>query len=470
MKNKYQLLAGNTVKLGLGTFGSKLLVFLMVRFYTEYLSPADYGTADLITQTANLLIPLVSLGITDAVFRFAMDAAEDSKSVFTLGLTVIAAGCAILVVLACLPRSDAFEDTAWLIAAFIIASNLHTLCAQFIRARGEMSLFAVQGLINTALVIGLNILFLAVFHLGVTGYVLSTALADFLCTLYLIFRARLWRFLVKRPAGGLLVRMLRYCIPLIPTATFWWITSVSDRYMITAWLGSAANGIYAVSAKLPTILTVLSSVFMEAWLFSAVTERQDGETSHLQFYSSVWRTFVAGMVLSASGVIAFSQLAVRILAEEEFFSAWQYVPVLCLAMVFAAFSTFLSSVYVVSKKSTLSLWTALLGAGSNVVLNLLLIPRIGILGAALATLNSYVLVFLVRAVSIRRLLPFSLAIPVVVLDAFLLTGQALMLTLQLPGWIPAQVFCLALLLILNGKPLLLAAGKLFGERRKGVNL
>ena len=78
MKNKYQTLAGNTVKLGLGTFGSKVLVFLMVRFYTEYLSPADYGTADLITQTANLLIPLVSLGITDAVFRFAMDAAEDA--------------------------------------------------------------------------------------------------------------------------------------------------------------------------------------------------------------------------------------------------------------------------------------------------------------------------------------------------------------------------------------------------------
>ena len=93
-------------------------------------------------------------------------------------------------------------------------------------------------------------------------------------------------------------------------------------------------------------------------------------------------------------------------------------------MVFAAFSTFLSSVYVVSKKSTLSFWTALLGAGSNVVMNLLLIPRIGVLGAALATLASYVLVFLIRAVSIRRLLPFSLSVPTVALDAALLAVQA----------------------------------------------
>ena len=468
MHSKYQRLAGNTVKLGLGTFGSKLLVFLMVRFYTEYLSPADYGTADLITQTANLLIPLLSLGITDAVFRFAMEETEDAAGVFTAGLFVLLAGSALTGVLA-LFAAAALDGSAWLIAVFVIASNFHTLASQFVRAKGDMTLFAVQGLLNTALVIWLNSLFLAVCRLGVTGYVLSTALADLLTTVSLTLRARLWLF-CRRPGPGTLSRMLRYCVPLIPTATFWWITSVSDRYMITAWLGSAANGIYAVSAKLPTILTVLSSVFMEAWLFSAVTEKQEGSAAHLQFYSSVWKTFVAGMVLSASGVIAFSRLAVRLLAEEEFFNAWQFVPVLCLAMVFASFSTFLSSVYVVSKKSTLSFWTALLGAGSNVLMNFLLILRIGVMGAAIATPLSYVLVFLVRAVSIRRLLPFSLAVPTVLADAAILILQAAFLTLQLRGWVFVQALSLTLLLILNGKPLLLAANKLFGAGRKGVKV
>ena len=298
MRNKYQTLAGNTVKLGLGTFGSKVLVVLMARFYTEHLSPADYGTADLITQTANLLIPLLSLGITDAVFRFVMDETEDAAGVFTAGLFVVLAGGALAVVPALL--ADAAPEGAWLIAAFIIASNFHTLAAQYIRAKGDMTCFAVQGLINTALVIGLNIPFLAVLRLGVTGYVLSAVAADVLTTGYLVLRAKLWKSL-KKPKKGTLSRMLKYCVPFIPTATFWWITSVSDRYMITVWLGNAANGIYAVAAKLPTILTVLSSVFMEAWLFSAVTERQEGEAAHLQFYASVWRTFVAGMVLKCVG-------------------------------------------------------------------------------------------------------------------------------------------------------------------------
>ena len=196
--------------------------------------------------------------------------------------------------------ADAALEGAWLIAAFIISSNFHTLAAQYIRAKGDMTCFAVLGLINTALVIGLNIPFLAVLRLGVTGYVLSAVAADVLTTGYLVLRAKLWKSL-KKPVKGTLSRMLKYCVPFIPTATFWWITSVSDRYMITVWLGNAANGIYAVAAKLPTILTVLSSVFMEAWLFSAVTERQEGEAAHLQFYASVWRTFVAGMVLKCVG-------------------------------------------------------------------------------------------------------------------------------------------------------------------------
>lgn len=123
MKNKYQTLAGNTVKLGAGTFASKLLVFLMVRFYTEYLSPADYGAADLITQTANLLLPIASLGITDAVFRFVMDEAEDAGSVFTVGARVVGAGCAVLLLLAAALGGRVLEDGVWLIAVFIMASN-----------------------------------------------------------------------------------------------------------------------------------------------------------------------------------------------------------------------------------------------------------------------------------------------------------------------------------------------------------
>ncbi len=181
--NKYKTLAANTLLMSIGTFGSKLLVFLMVRFYTGCLTPAEYGTADLITQTANLLIPLVSLDIADAVFRFGAERRGGKPEAFSVGLCVVTLGSTVmLLVLALLRRIPEVQQYGLLLGTFVMASCYHSICAQFVRARGDTALFAGQGLFNTALFIGLNILFLAVFRWGVWGYVLSTTMADLITT------------------------------------------------------------------------------------------------------------------------------------------------------------------------------------------------------------------------------------------------------------------------------------------------
>ena len=219
--NRYQTLAANTALISIGTFGSKLLVFLMVRFYTGYLTPAEYGTADLITQTANLLIPLVSLDITDGVFRFAADRHSGRSDVFSVGLRTITLGSLILLLVIGLAQGNPdIHSYGFLLASFVIASCYHALCAHFVRAKGNTALFAAQGLVNTALFIGLNILFLAVFQWGISGYVLSTTVANLMTTVLLVWKERLWWYLRLVPRRDLQRQMLRYCIPLIPAAIF----------------------------------------------------------------------------------------------------------------------------------------------------------------------------------------------------------------------------------------------------------
>lgn len=182
-QNKYRTLLSNTFLISIGTFGSKLMTFLMVRFYTGILTPSDYGTADLIMQTANLLLPVVSMGIANGVFRFALDQPRSRKSIFSGGVYTITEGSLLLVVIVSfLSMTSTFHGYAGLIACYTLASCYHSLCAQFVRAEGKTALFVGQGILNTALVIGLNILFLVVFRLGIVGYVLSVALADGLCT------------------------------------------------------------------------------------------------------------------------------------------------------------------------------------------------------------------------------------------------------------------------------------------------
>ena len=136
------------------------------------------------------------------------------------------------------------------------------------------------------------------------------------------------------------IDMLKYGIPLIPTTVFWWITSVSDRYMITAFMGNEANGIYAVACKIPTVLTLISSIFLEAWLFSAVSETVKKRREQLRFYSQIWNVFMSVMFAAGSIVMAFSKWEIALLADDEYYNAWRYIPLLAAATVFSAFVYF----------------------------------------------------------------------------------------------------------------------------------
>lgn len=459
--NKYKTLVSNTALISLGTFGSKLLVFLMVRFYTGYLTTAEYGTSDLITQTANLLLPIISLGVTNGVFRFVLDSNYNKKSVFSVGLfSITAGGLLFLIIAPVLSAVGQFEGYVWLIVVYTMASCYHSLCSQYIRAVGKTAFFAVQGIVNTSLVIVLNILFLAVFDMGITGYVLSVVLADGLSAILIFVKEKLWNQITLKIEKSTVIEMLKYSIPMIPTTIFWWVTSVSDRYMVSAFIGTDANGIYAVSYKVPTFLTLLSTVFMQAWQFSAVAESENGSKEHIDFFSKVWASFQSVMFLAASAVIAFSVVIIKILTTPDYYTAWKYVPVLAGAMIFSAFANFMGSVYVVEKRSKNSFLTSLLGAGLNIVLNFLLIPSsLGVQGAAIATFVSYIAVFIVRAVNARKYIPFNIYWGQVAVNTAVILVQCVFMVLSLPFNIAVQAVCIILLLIINRKFIAVFADK-----------
>ena len=144
--NKYKKLVSNTAILGIGTFASKLLVFFLMPLYTRFLTTAEYSTADLIMQTSNLLIPLISLGICDAVFRYTLDKNKyDRSEVFSSGFVTLVFGALVFAALTpILLYVPYFGRDTWLIFLYVIASIFHSLCAQFVRADGKTALFALR--------------------------------------------------------------------------------------------------------------------------------------------------------------------------------------------------------------------------------------------------------------------------------------------------------------------------------------
>lgn len=334
----------------------------------------------------------------------------------------------------------------------MLAANVHSVCSQFARTLGYVRLFALDGILRTALTIVFNILLLAVFPMGAAGYVLANVLADGITTAFVFLCARQWRYLrlsaVKRRDAA---RMLRYSAPLVPANLCGWIINISDRYLIALLIGSAATGIYAVSNKLPNVLLTAATTFSSAWQLSALSERPRREKE--RFFSNVYSVYSAMAWVVASGVILTAKLSTRLLAAPEYYEAWRYVPVLTLATTFACLGSFLASIYMVEQRSASTLATTVLGAVCNLAGNFFLIRLWGSMGAAVSTLLSYILIFAVRAVHTRSLLRIRWGLARLLPSAFIQCVQCVLMEREVPAWQVCSGLCFLAVALINHRPL-----------------
>jgi len=451
--NRYIQLIKNTFIFGIGTFSQKFLVFLLMPLYTHFMTTAEYGTADLFTNTCNLLGPLVGVGIVQSIVRFALDKEEDKAKVFSSSVVIFLIGYIAFVLISPLakfiPSSVPFpKDYLTLLVVFVFTSSFSSVCSEFIRGLQKVKLYAINGVISTITIILFTILFLIHFNMGVNGYILAIVCSDALSIVFMFITAKLWRYITF--STGIKRRMLAYAVPMIPTTIFWWVTQVSDRYLVTGMLGDAANGLYAVSNKIPTVMVLVSTIFIYAWQISSVTEDEDKRRS---FFSNVFEAYSSLLFVVSSIVIIFCRPVLDILVDSNFYDAWHYIPVLVLATTFSCFVSFFGTIYMLYKKSTHAMWTTLAGAALNVVLNLFLIPWIGIQGSAIATFASYFIIFIIRAIDERSFLNFHWSKVKTLACSLLIIAQAVLMVKEIHGWIIYSGIIILLLFVINGRVL-----------------
>ena len=471
-RGRFGKLFSDTVILAIGTFGSKLLVFLLMPLYTALLSPSQYGTAELITGTANLIMPFACAGITNGIFRFAAEKGTDREGVFSSGMVLLGAGLCGTVLLGAVALciGAAWRTEILLVVLYVLAADLQAVCAQYVRAVDRTRLFAVQGILNTLVTVGFNIPFLMAFDLGVTGYVLSTVVGNLLTTAFLVVSARLWRvFRLSHVSRTAMRELFRFSLPMVPTTICWLITDLSDRYLVSWFCGEAVNGVYSAAYQIPTIVNLVSGIFMRAWQFSAVVQSADGEECS-RFYSQVFRGFLSVIFIGSGGLILLSPWLCRLLLNSAYHEAWRYMPTLLCSAALESVVSFLASVYMVRKKSMHSFLTAVAGTGLNLLLNFLFIPQTGTfggaLGAAIATLIGYAAVWVLRMADVPRLLRFRLYLPRQLCSLALLLAAAAVMTAG-AGWSVYGTLGLFLVLAgINFPALAAGARALLGHRRE----
>lgn len=414
--NKYKKLASNTIIFAIGSFGSKILLLLLTRLYTGNINPGDNSTKELLELTANFLIPIITFSIADAVIRYGIDKNFDNRKVFTSACISELFGIGVLILLApllhFLPYTDGYVV---LLVIYCITSGFRQIASQFVRARGLVRLFAVDGILATLTLFIFNVTFIAGLHLGVTGFMISVILSDLLSGIFLWCVAGLHKFFRLRYMDRKMLRMMmRFSIPLIPSALLWLVTGFSDRLFIRymsgpdGLVGETAAGIYGVSTKIPNLISTISTVFSQAWNMSAIEENSSRDRS--RFYHRVFDAYQSFMFIAGAGLIVFVRILSNILINSntypEYATAYQYTPVLIVGVLMMCFNQFLSSVYSATQHTTHSFWTSLVAAIVNIVLNIILIHMWGIMGAAIATFVSYFVCYCIRIVDTRKYVPF----------------------------------------------------------------
>ena len=404
MGGKYRYLLKNVGLLTLSSFATKLLSFFLVPLYTSILSTADYGTYDLFNTTISLLIPILTVDIQEAVLRFSLEN-RDKSSVLKVGLKYYAISLAIVVAVTIANCAIGLLDVfAHYSVEFILMYALMSLggvLSYYARGAEKVKDLSFSSVVSSLVSILCNIYFLVVLDAGLLGYFYASIIGSAVQCAYLLVSTRpLTEHRLKRPDRQLDKDMVNYSSPMIANAISWWINNASDRYIVTWLCGVAANGVYAVSYKIPSIISVLQQIFGQAWTISAVKDFDKDDKDG--FYIKVYDLYNTALVLACSLLIFLDKPLAKFLFANDFYSAWIYAPFLMISTVFSGMAAFVGGLFSALKKSKSFAETSVASAAVNTIGNLVLVPILGPFGASISTAVGYFVMLVMRLRTITK--------------------------------------------------------------------
>lgn len=449
---KYKKLIKNFSMAFIGNFVSKILSFIMVPFYTSILTTSDYGTADLISNIVFLVLPVFTLLMEEAVMRFALDEATNSKEVFSIALKVSTAGFVFALVIS--PIILLFKNIRpyyWAIILYYIVSWLFNILSNYAKGLDKFNITTISGIIHTFAFLALNVYFLAFLKIGIIGYLLAIIVSNFISIIYMFFSLKVWKnqFFFKRIDKLLAKKMVKYSLPMIPNYIMWWINNASDRIIISAICGTAINGVYSVAYKIPSLLSSVTSIFESAWRVSSVDDF--GSEESIKFYNNIYAFYNGTLLIGASFFVLITKLIAKILFAKEFFEAWKITPILILAYVFSALAQYLNSIFSASKQTKKIVNSSFAGAVVNILLNLLLIPHFAGIGAAIATLVGYIIIWIINMKNTRLILKINLNLPIILISTLFIIIQIVLIELDSLKYYIFASLCLIVVIVLNRK-------------------
>lgn len=396
--NKYKKLGYNTLFILIGNIGSKLVSFLLLPFYTAYLSPELYGELNMITMAITFLTPLLTLQFATTVFRFANHQTEEKQN--TIIFVALASVIPLILLMSIFSKNiieyfriDYITKYYKYILIIFIFSYLNSVLKEKIRTNSRIKLYSVIGTIETFITISLNVYLVPKFL--VLGMIMSMTYSSIIVSIILAYFSRLDEIIrIKYWNKDILKEMLRYSIPLIPNAIIWSILALADRAFLKYYYGLEAVGLYSVASKIPMILTVVFNIFYNSLQISMLDEyKKEGFD---KFFHNIFYNISLIQMFGAMGIIILIKSVISFIVADTYIEIWRYIPLFLLTILFNNYSALLGIKYLLKKDTKNLLKSSFIASITNIAFNYLLVPKYGIFGAIIATVIAYMVLFYIR--------------------------------------------------------------------------
>lgn len=464
--NRNVELAKNTLILGLGQFVPKLISLVVLPILTAYLSTEEYGNFDLVNSFSSLLLPIMTLQIQQAVFRHLLAAVDDTdKARYTTNSIIYVLGSSVIIIPITFFALMGLEVNIYeraLICFLYLSETIYTLFGQIVRGLGYNIKFSLSVIIYATINMIGTVLFVALWRMGFLGVVASVGLGYFGAVIYMIISSGMIRYIkIKEISIKYIKELLSFSIPIVPSSISLWIVNLSDRLIIIRFLDVAANGIYAVANKIPTLYNTAYSIFNLAWTETASRVLDDGETEdyYSKMFNGLFRFLVGAMLL----LIAVTPMVFKVLVQGDYGDALYQVPILYLAAFFNSFVNYYSGIYIALKRTKQVGISSGIGAVLNVIINVALINVIGLYAASISTAVSFMLIALYRAYDLNKVIKIKYEKKNIAVGFCLLLACGLIIY---GGQIYHMLICLIIAIVYNLKMNGAYMGKVIGILKK----
>jgi len=432
----------HTLIYGVGNVLTKFLSFLMVPFYTHYLTPADYGTLEILDLSMSLFGMFLTMGIIAAVLRCyaAADSLDEKKKVISTALMSVLVTGGVTLGLGLMAAKPASRwilgpevNSKYLLLSFLgfICNYLATVPRTYLRALEASGMFTLVNNVSFCLMLGMNIYFVAVLKLGVAGILLSALIGAALQ--FVVLSAWALREVGTRISSYWLRQMLVFGGPLMFSNLAVFVLNFSDRFFLQHLRSLDVVGIYAVGYKFAYMMNyLLVQPFYVMWQSRMFAVH--GLPNHEKVFSRIFVLYSLVLVYAGLALSMLSPEIVRLMVGPNFAASQPVVPVVVLAYVFWGIGFYVQLGMFLANRTNLVGLVGAAAAGVNLVLNYLLISYWGMMGAAWATLLSFLVLAVGSYWCSQRVFPLRLGVARVGLGL----GFAATLYLACARWFPVS--------------------------------